>query len=238
MRISYLLTNFLLLLSITLIPSRNKCILEKIIADLKLNSLQEAGKNTDENDPIIKILTSKGNHDQNILIQKMITNYSLLPKDFQRDLENCETKLDIAIKKCEIMHGKGNCDKKDMFTVQVKCPEGFKPDDYTRCVRECKPKDIIIDFNCNSRTTMFLSQDIMYNNKEECDFRSKYECVIGADGEGTYVEGCPPEYKQIAFICVPMCFNEINEEILEKLRKMQGYCVKDYVEISLPFYEL
>ena len=241
-KIQMKLSIFFILLALTpmilSLSAKNKCILDKLIADLKLNSLQQSGKNLDENDSVIKILNSKGNLNQEAIVQEIIVNYDQLPRSLWEDLKNCATNLEVPLKRCETVHGKGNCEKRDEFTVQVKCPDGFENDDYTRCVRKCKDDDEIIDFNCNSKETFFLEEDILYSSKEECETKTGKNCVTSSFDENLFTKGCPITYRQVAFICVPLCFNEFNKETLDILRKTKGYCVKDYLELSLPFFDI
>ncbi len=131
---------FLLILFINLTRSNFKdtCILSKLVSYTKLHSLKDCGKNTDSNDITIKSLSSKGNLNQMMLMQNIIMNYDILPDDLKEEINNCENDLSILIHKCEKFHGVGNCDVINKFTVGQKCPEGYKRDDHTRCVRDCE----------------------------------------------------------------------------------------------------
>lgn len=241
------------------LSERDRCILEKVVADFKLHSLQNANKNTDEDDLIIGLLRSQGNYNQILMIHYIITHYSLLPVELQIELENCAPKRSEALRKCEMIHGKGKCVSRNIFTAQVNCPEGYVFEDDTRCVRKCNPRDDIkkdkenestqaspfkrpyfeIDYSCSTLSTFYYSEGILWSSEGECESMMRYKCDPSEIEEGFWVASCPLNFQRIAFLCVPMCFDEFEvNQVIEMKSDPHMFCIKDYVELSLPFYDL
>ena len=181
-------------------------------------------------------LLTKGNQNQAILLQKIKTNYNLLPQIIKDKINDCKNDLKPLIKKCERFYGEKNCEEINKFTVGLKCPENYIRDDITRCVKNCDKKKIVIDHNCEKFKTYYLKEFKKFNTLEECLEVNKY-CERDFDDKEIFIESCKANYKKISFLCVPYCFNEITGNIRDKVIEDEELCLKDYVSVGIPFYD-
>ena len=213
-------TTIILLLLITTYNTTNlnTCILSKLHTKTQNNSL-----------------LTKGNLNQTLLLQKIKTNYDLLPLPLKTLINECKSDITPLIKKCENFYGKNNCEKINKFTVGLKCPENYVRDDITRCVRNCDKKKKIIDHDCEKFKSYYLKEFKKFGSLEECLGNSSY-CVKDEDEE-SFFEDCELNFKRISFLCVPYCFNEIVGGVREKILKDEKFCLKDYVSVGVPFYD-
>lgn len=218
------LTNLLYLLLIVLKTNSNElnnCILSK------LN--QKHPKNT---------LLTTGNLNQQILIQKIKTNYDLLPNLLKQKIDDCKNNIDSIIKKCEKFYGLGNCEKINKFTVGKKCPLNYIRDDVTRCIKNCdknKKDKKIINYECGKFKSYYINVYRKYNNKTDC-LKSHRNCFKDFKTD-FFIEDCQANYKRVAFLCIPYCFNEIVGDVKEKIEEDGGFCLRDYKETGIPFYD-
>lgn len=235
------LTTLIILITTITANPKIRCILNKLMAHTKINSLKQSNKNNDPNDIVIKNLSSIGNLNQMALAQKLILNYDRLPKLLKDQLLNCENDLEPLLKKCENFHGEKNCEILNKFTVVQKCPKNYKRDDHTRCVKDCvSEKGVklkIIDYDCSRYNTYLLNQFKKFGSREEC-LRDGKEFCRESRVPGVFVEDCGRNFKRVAFLCVPFCYNEMGEEVLSGIRESERYCLKDYVSLGMPFYDL
>jgi hypothetical protein len=210
---------------------------------MKIHSLKEAGKNTDDNDTVVGMYNVVGNMNQLKMVQTLVMNYDLLPIALKEQLENCDNDLNYLMKKCENFHGEGNCTTWNKFTVVQKCPEGYLKDDLTRCVKDCSKlkldkKTRTIDHNCHTHTTYFLNQFKKYSSLEKC-LEENENCLPSTEDPNIFTQDCLLNFKRVAFICIPLCFNEMDIETIEKIKQdEEKYCFKDYVTLGMPFYDL
>lgn len=240
-----LLPIYILLITNIICNPKYRCILNKLIAHTKLHSLKESGKNNDVDDLTVKSLSAIGNYNQASIVLKIIMHYDRLPPNLKEQLVNCENDLEYLIKKCENFHGKDNCEKLNKFTIAQKCPKNYKRDDHTRCVKDCKYlgerdgiKIKIIDHECGKYSTYLLDQSKKYDTREHCLSDGKKENCVESDTKGIYIEDCGYNYKRVAFMCIPLCYNELDDDSLYNIKTSLRYCLKDYINLGMPFYDL
>ncbi len=76
-----------------------------------------------------------------------------------------------------------------------------------------------------------------FKSLENC-FKEKENCRQSESNSKKFVEDCKLNYRKIAFLCVPYCYNEIDTETVLKIKKNQNYCFTDYVSLGMPFYDI
>ena len=80
-----------------------------------------------------------------------------------------------------------------------------------------------------------------YPTEKECLKNYDYCKIkkIEIDGQKleVYIKKCPPNKMKLGFMCVPYCMSEMDQELLETLGSDPNYCVEDYVNLGLPFYD-
>ncbi len=140
--------------------------------------------------------------------------------------------------RCESIHGE--CEVLNQFTVAKKCPKGFIRDDISRCVRDCELEKssnsniIILDKDCNNYTSYYLSQK-KFESEQDC-LQEFISCRTTE--EKSFTEDCQLNYKRVAFLCVPYCYDEMGADLLEEIRNSNDYCLEDVLEMGAPLYDL
>jgi hypothetical protein len=222
---------FYLLLQITSFIKLSKletCILTKINESLSSNTKLKKIKTT---------LLSAGNLNQKLLLQKLITNFDLLPQDLKNALQGCENNTSPLLNKCEKFYGEGNCEQINKFTVVQKCPVNYIRDDHTRCVRSCAADSIVIDYNCERHQVYYIKEIKKFASLEDC-LKENKNCAKDTDDSDVFIEDCQLNYKKISFMCIPYCFNEITQNLKAKILQDSRYCIKDYISTGMPFYDI
>jgi hypothetical protein len=144
---------------------------------------------------------------------------------------------------CELVHGMGNCERLNKFTYNKRCPIGYKREDHTRCIKDCDPTLIrnVINFKCFNQKIEYINNFDSYQNEDQCLKKYDYckKKVVSTDKGDivTFTKQCPPNTMKLGFICIPYCMSEMTPEMIETLGNDERYCVEDYVNLGLPFYD-
>ena len=158
----------------------------------------------------------------------------------RKELERCSDD-ELKVKTmCENVHGIGECNRINKFTYNKMCPINFVYEDHTRCKRDCKLEKTIIDFNCWKRKVNYVNSFETFSNISDCEKQYKYckkrRAVNGKEND-LYYKTCSPDSIKIGFMCVPVCLSEMTAKMLQTLKEDINYCVQDYVNIGMPFYD-
>jgi hypothetical protein len=140
-----------------------------------------------------------------------------------------------------MIHGSGNCEKINNFTFVQKCPENYTRISHTNCKKDCSifPDKIIIDYQCHNQQVEYLNDFEVFSSEEECN--QFYEFCFEkkeSDNQPGWFRDCPPHKNKIGFLCVPLCLSDMEQEDVEALTNNPRYCVEDYVNTGMPFYDL
>ena len=96
-------------------------------------------------------------------INHLILYYKGLTSELRTSIDKCGLDLSPAIKRCERVHGAGNCEKVTSTFVNRKCPDGFRIEGCCQCVVSCpanwkddgywcqKPESVETDQACAER---------------------------------------------------------------------------------------
>lgn len=216
----------------------NRCILSKLKNYVPRDSDSSQLHELQHSEPVYKVLTSKANFNQSTLIHQLIINYDQLPSDLQYSLSDCVDDKKSLLKMCEEIYGIKNCELLNAFTVQRKCPEGFERADLTRCVRKCEKGQKIINQDCDNDFSYFYDKNRVFKTKEECENVQNTECTVSEDYPDSFVEDCKLGFKKVSVLCIPLCMNEMDEELLDRLRQHPDYCVVDSINQNLPLFNI
>ncbi len=217
--------------------SNELCIQERTLSYIKTRSLKKL-----KDDPEVKIMMkslmrSKGNFSLNSLLLTIITNFELLPDDLQDELRLCTVDNAYLESKCSSAMPGVLCDKLNHFSYGFSCPPGYIREDLSRCVRDCSQTDksmvTTIDSNCKRYKSHEIDIFAQYDTEGECYSEGKPWCTLDPVSN-KWMESCMPHEKQILFICMPYCLNEMTKEQIEALKNDPRYCVKDYIFLGTP----
>ena len=167
----------------------------------------------------------------------------ITPKNIQKELERCTEDEEKVMKNCELVHGVGRCERINKFTWQKKCPMGYVREDHTRCKRNCDFKEnaTIINFKCWNQKIEYINTFDSAKDKETCLGKFKYcrekDMVTHNGNVKIWIKKCPPNTMKLSFMCIPYCMSEMSDEILETLSDDPNFCVEDYVDLGVPFYD-
>ena len=140
-----------------------------------------------------------------------------------------------------MIYGNDNCEKINDFTYVQKCPNDYVRVNHTNCMRDCSmhPQKIVLDYQCYNQHIEYLNDFEVFSSKEECN--RLYEFCFekkGSHNESEWLRDCPAHKSKVGFLCIPQCLNDMQEEIIQNLKDDQRYCIQDYVNTGLPFYDL
>lgn len=52
-----------------------------------------------------------------------------------------------------------------------------------------------------------------------------------------YLRDCPPHTVKLGFMCIPICLSEMSVEKIKQLKEDKNYCVEDYINTGMAFYD-
>ena len=155
----------------------------------------------------------------------------------------CSEDEDKVLAACEEVHGEGQCHRLNKFAYNKLCPIGYVQDDYTRCKRECDRNVVknVIDFKCFNQKIEYINLFNSYKTMEECleQFDHCREKIMSKSDPKSkiYLKDCSPNRVKIGFMFIPLCMSEMDDEQIKILAEDPNYCVEDYVNLGLPFYD-
>jgi len=224
-------------LKVTLAFTNELCIQERTLSYIKTRSLKKLKDDPEVRIMMESLMKSKGNFSLNALLLTLITNFDLLPTDLQDELRLCTVDSAYLESKCASAMEGVLCENLNHFSYGFACPMGYVREDQSRCVRDCKIQDnssvTIIDSNCKRLKSRILDILKKYDSYEECIAAKKTECAKDPSKD-KWMESCMIHEKQILFICMPYCWNELTKEQIEALKSSPRYCVKDYIFLGTP----
>jgi hypothetical protein len=209
------------------------CLQERILSYVKRKSLKGISQKKDIEDVMETLLKSKGNFSLNAILLTVISSFDSLPEELRKELQLCVVNEAYIDLKCKSLLSCSECEKINHFNYNFRCPEGYKRDDLSRCKRDCeyekkKESQIDITYDCFRQTTRVLDQYKLFDGYDECLSGGNIECQL-LQNSSKYVGSCGIHEKQILFMCVPYCLNEMTKEELARLKLDPRYCVEDYI---------
>ncbi len=87
---------------------------------------------------------------------------------------------------------------------------------------------------CN-KTEIFLDLVNEFEKEENCLKKYKF---CWKNEKGIFKQGCALNEKKVGFMCVPLCYEELNENLLQEIEKDEKYCHEEMIELGVPFFDL
>jgi hypothetical protein len=205
--------------------SVDECLINSVSSFIQNKDSNHIAEITELQKDIINSLNSKANRNRLAILDQIKTNLSLLPDDLQLAIKDCITNSDSLSQLCSEIYGASNCDQISKFTYGPKCPDGFKRTDNNLCIRSCREDQVIIQDVCYPEGIYYLNESVGFS--EEIDCLSKYK-FCAHDGE-KFIETCGPYEERVAFLCIPICIQEMTEEMYEKLKTDPRICLEETI---------
>lgn len=216
---------------------KNDCIMEHLSSFVSRNQMNKVMLDSELASVMKPILSSVSNINQQLIIATIVTNFNILPDDLQTEMRNCPDNSESLMAQCESFYGQGNCERVHKFSVGHKCPATYVRNARGICSQNCLPHQIVIESNCNGGEARMIDHDETFATREECLDKKRF--CVSANGSGnSFVEGCGPHEKDLGFMCLPVCLDEMDSKMLEALQTNANYCIKRQTVSKVGFYDL